>query len=150
MKILGPLIYSLIAAFGNALFATGQKKAAYLDNTLIFIAVSGWFFVILVTLAAPLFGSSNYLEIVKSSWQWALLSGIGLLLTCVGFHFLYTKYGASNYVLYATLSIVTTSLVVGILIFKESFNFFHWLACIFSLLAIIFFSLGNISISDHF
>ncbi|MBU2714067.1 hypothetical protein [Zooshikella harenae] len=143
MKVLGPLLFSLIAAFGNALFATGQKKAGYLDNMLTFVSLSGIFFVILVTLAAPLFGSSNYLEIVKSNWQWSLLSGIGLLLTCVGFNLLYTNYGASNYILYAALSIITTSLVVGVLIFKESINFFHWSACIFALLAIVFFSVGN-------
>lgn len=51
--------------------------------------------------------------------------------------------GASAYVYYAVLSILTTSFLVGMLILRERVNVYHILAGITSIVAIILFSLGN-------
>jgi drug/metabolite transporter (DMT)-like permease len=56
---------------------------------------------------------------------------------------LYSQYGASNYILYAVLSIITTSVIVGVVIFKETFNIYHWLALLSSIITIALFTLGN-------
>jgi len=50
---------------------------------------------------------------------WTDLSGVGLFLTYPGFNLLYSRYGASQYVLYAVLSIITTTIIVGIWWLKE-------------------------------
>lgn len=143
MKILGPLFFSFIAALGNALFAAGQKKAVGFDNSFVFIAMAAIICVTLTLMTAPLLGPINYLSSFKTNWLWALLSGIGLFLTYLGFNLLYTNYGASNYILYAVISIITTSIVVGVVLFKETFNIYHWFAFGGSIITVFFFTLGN-------
>jgi drug/metabolite transporter (DMT)-like permease len=64
-------------------------------------------------------------------------------LTYIGFNLLYSKYGASNYILYAVLSIITTSIIVGVVMFKESFNAYHWLAFGSSITTVALFAMGN-------
>ena len=143
MKILGPLLFALIAALGNAMFAAGQKKAIAFDNAFAFIALAAVVCVCLTILFAPLMGPPNYVAVAKQNGYWALLSGAGLFLTYVGFNLLYSKYGASNYILYAVLSIITTSVFVGVLWFKETFNIYHWLALGTAMVTVVLFSIGN-------
>jgi len=143
MNILGPLKFALIAAVGNAMFAAGQKKAFQSDNPFTFIALAAIICVFLIVLFAPLFGPPNYSETIKQNGQWAILSGVGLFLTYLGFNLLYSKYGASYYILYAVLSIITTSVIVGVVVFKEIFNLYHWLALLSSIIAIVLFTIGN-------
>lgn len=143
MNLLGPLAFALIAALGNALFAAGQKKAVMLDNSFSFIALAALVCVLLTLLAAPMIGPTNYALALRQNGHWALLSGVGLFLTYLGFNLLYSHYGASNYILYAVLSIITTSLLVGVILFKENFNGYHWLAFGSSLVTVVLFSLGN-------
>ena len=143
MNITGPLFFALIAAIGNAMFAAGQKKAVTFDNPFTFIALAAIVCVVITLAAAPLFGQPQYSTVAKENGGWAVLSGIGLFLTYLGFNLLYSKYGASNYILYAVLSIVTTSVIVGAIIFKESFNLYHWLALGTSIITIALFSIGN-------
>ncbi|MBO2688336.1 EamA family transporter [Shewanella algae] len=144
MNVFGPLAFALIAAFGNAMFAVGQKKAVVLDNTLLFVACSGAVCVLLTVLVAPVFGDSDYIEMLRQNSKWIILSGVGLFLTYLGFNLLYSNYGASNYILYAVISIITTSIFVGALIFKESLNIYHWVACLTAVITIILFSMGNL------
>lgn len=143
MNIYGPLFFALIAAVGNAMFAAGQKKAIAFDNPFTFIALAAMVCVMLTVAAAPLFGQPHYNSVLKANGGWALLSGAGLFLTYLGFNLLYSKYGASNYILYAVLSIITTSIIVGVVMFKESFNVYHWLAFGSSIATVALFALGN-------
>lgn len=143
MNILGPLAFALIAAVGNAVFVAGQKKAVPFDNPFAFIALAAIICVFLTLLFAPLFGQPNYLEVIKQNGHWAALSGIGLFLTYLGFNLLYSRYGASNYILYAVLSIITTSIIVGVVVFKESFNIYHWFSLGASIVTVVFFAIGN-------
>lgn len=143
MNILGPLLFALVAAVGNAMFAAGQKRAIELDNAFTFVALAALVCVILTTLFAPLFGPTNYINAVKQNGHWAVLSGVGLFLTYVGFNLLYSRYGASNYILYAVLSIITTSIIVGVVLFKETFNTYHWFAFACSILTVALFTIGN-------
>ncbi len=80
---------------------------------------------------------------LKGNWKAVLLSGIGLFLTYLGFNLLYSRYGVSHYILYAVLSIITTTIVVGIFWLKEPVNIYHIVAIALAIIAVIFFSIGQ-------
>ncbi|MCK5673302.1 MAG: EamA family transporter [Spirochaetales bacterium] len=144
MKSSSIFLFALTAAIGNALFAAGQKKAAGIDNSLLFVGLSAIVCIVLTFLVILIMQSNtNFGSIIKVNWIWILMSGFGLFLTYLGFNLLYTRFGATGYVYYAVLSIITTSLIVGVFIFKERLNIYHFASIGFSLIAIILFTLGN-------
>lgn len=149
MKIIGALLFSLIAAIGNALFAAGQKKAFEVENGLTFVMYSAIIAALLAFITAPVLGTPLFIATLKSNWNWIVISGAGLFLTYIGFYFLYSHYGVSQYILYAVLSIFTTSIIVGVIFFKEPFNSFHWAALIFSIITVILFSIGQSKVQGH-
>ena len=104
------LLFALIAAVGNALFAFGQKKSVVADQPFIFIISA---LVVCLALFAITFFFLPKPEIstfIKDNYPWVLISGLGFWLIFIGFYFLYSRYGASHYVVYAVLSIVSTSI----------------------------------------
>ena len=80
---------------------------------------------------------------LKGNWKALFLSGLGLFFTYLGFNLLYSRYGASQYVLYAVLSIITTTIIVGILWLKEPVNVYHKVAIAMAIAAVVFFSIGQ-------
>ncbi|MDR2550308.1 MAG: EamA family transporter [Desulfobulbus sp.] len=146
MHHLLPIVYAAIAAIGNAMFALGQKKSVGCENGLLFVGLSALLAALLAFLCAPLMGAFDLGQAVKGHGQSIMLSGCGLFLTYLGFNILYARYGASQYVLYAVLSIITTTIVVGVLFLKEPINIYHKLAIIVSLAAVILFSIGQAKI----
>ena len=143
MKFLLPFTFSLIAAIGNALFVLGQKKAVGIDNPFMIIAIAIVVCGLLTVASAPFFGEVNFSQAIKQNGFWGLVSGFGLFLAYLGFNLLYTKFGATYYIVYAVLSIITTTLFVGVLIFHETFNFYHWMATLASIVTIILFAIGS-------
>lgn len=143
MNQLTAIAFALIAATGNAFFVIGQKKALALANPFTFISISAIFCVLLTLLSAPLFGAPKYSEVLRVNGIWAIVSGFGLFLTYLGFNLLYSSFGASSYILYAVLSILSTTLIVSGLIFKETFNLYHWLALLSAIITVTLFSIGN-------
>jgi drug/metabolite transporter (DMT)-like permease len=143
MKILGPLLLALLAAVGNGFFAFGQRKAVGVENTFVFITLTLSLCVFLCILAAPLFGNVNYLTTLRNNTVWAVISGIGLFMTYIGFNLLYANYGASGYTLYGVLSILTTSVIVGSFMLKEPLNAWHWMGIFSAIATVGLFSYGN-------
>lgn len=144
MKHMSLFIFALIAAIGNALFASGQKKAVGVDNSLIFIGLSALICVILTFIYTIFVKNGPTMgEIVTKNYVWIGISGVGLFLTYVGFNLLYRNFGATGYVYYAVLSIITTSVIVGVVIFKESFNTYHLISVLLAVSSIVFFTVGN-------
>ena len=142
--IYSALLFALIAAVGNALFAFGQKKSVVADQPFIFIISA---LVVCLALFAITFFFLPKPEIstfIKDNYPWVLISGLGFWLTFIGFYFLYSRYGASHYVVYAVLSIVTTSIIVGIVVFKESFNPYHFLSVITAIMTVVLFTIGQV------
>ena len=135
--------FAMIAAVGNALFVAAQKKSAVFDPGIGFITCSLLVALILLVCTAPLFGSTSYQSVIRQGGGWMLLSGFGLFLVYLGFYLLYTRFGASYYVLYAVLSILTTVLVVGVWLYRESFNPFHWAAMLCAIATVILFALAD-------
>lgn len=143
MNILGPLLFALLAAVGNAFFAFGQRRAAGVDNSFVFSTIALLVCVLLCMLAAPLFGSVSYGTTLRNNAPWAVISGVGLFMTYIGFNLLYSNYGAASYILYAVLSIITTTVIVGAFILRESLNLYHWLAVATALATVALYSWGN-------
>jgi drug/metabolite transporter (DMT)-like permease len=143
MKSVLPIVFATIAAVGNAMFALGQRKSAGVENGLLFVGVSALVAVLFALLFAPLVGAFDVGHTLKEHWHAVLLSGLGLFLTYLGFNLLYSRYGASQYVLYAVLSIITTTIVVGILWLKEPVNLYHKIAIAMAIAAVVLFSIGQ-------
>ena len=143
MPSTGALLAAILAACGNAIFVIGQKKATATHNPFVFILVAVATCLGLLCIAAPLAGKSGLFQQIRTTLFWGGVGGIGLFVTYYGFHLLYGKYGASHYILYAVISILTTSIGVGVLMFKESFNRFHLLSLILALLTVVAFSIGQ-------
>lgn len=143
MQVFGPLLFATIAAIGNGFFAYGQRKATGVENTFVFITITLIVCVTLCMATAPLLGKVSYAETLRNNAQWTALSGFGLYLTYIGFNILYARYGAANYILYAVISIITTSVVVGAWMLREQMNLYHWLAVCTALLTVGLFSWGN-------
>jgi drug/metabolite transporter (DMT)-like permease len=143
MKILLPIIFASIAAIGNAMFAFGQKKSSGVENGLLFVGVSALIAFLLALFFAPLVGVFDVGNTVKGHWKAVFLSGLGLFFTYLGFNLLYSRYGVSQYVLYAVISIITTTIIVGAWWLKEPVNIYHKIATAFAIVAALLFSIGQ-------
>ena len=143
MNILLPILFALIAAVGNAMFALGQKKSAGFENGLFFVAVSALVACSFAAISSPLMGGIDLSDISKNYWKALLLSGSGLFLTYLGFNLLYSKFGVSQYVLYAVISIITTTIIVGVLWLKEPINAYHKISIFLALISVVLFSIGQ-------
>lgn len=142
MKILLPIFYACIAAVGNALFAYGQKQSAAAANGLLQVGGCALVAALLAFAASPLGGSLRPQELLAHRAT-LVLSGLGLFLTYLGFHLLYSRCGVASYVLYAVLSIATTTVFVGMWLLKEPMNLYHKAAVIAAVVAVVLYSLGQ-------
>jgi len=145
--ITSALLYAFFAAVGNGLFAFGQKKAILVEHPFIFILSSSAVGMVLVAVACLFLPKPDVSSFVRDNYRWVLLSGVGSGLTSIGFYFLYSRCGASCYVIYAVLSIVATSIVVGIIVFKESFNVYHFLSVVTAMATVVLFTVGQVKSS---
>jgi drug/metabolite transporter (DMT)-like permease len=143
MKSLLPIAFATIAAVGNAMFALGQRKSAGVENGLLFVAISALLAALCATVFAPSVGDFAVGKTVTGNWGAVLLSGVGLFLTYLGFNLLYSRYGASQYALYAVISIITTTIIVGIWWLQEPVNLYHKIAIGLAIAAVILFSIGQ-------
>ena len=138
------LLLALLAAAGNAIFVFGQKKAVGVQS-IGFVAIAtavATICLIVVMLMQPGFIHELKSE-VRTNLRWGAVSGFGLAVTYIGFYWLYTRFGASYYVLYAVLSILSTAILVGVVIFHEPFGTWRWLSLILAIASVICFSLGQ-------
>jgi drug/metabolite transporter (DMT)-like permease len=92
---------------------------------------------------AMIFLTKQEINYLSNNLQSVIISGVGFFITFIGFYLLYSQYGAVYYVVYAVLSIITTSVGVGIVIFREPFNQYQVGALVLAILAIVMFSYGQ-------
>lgn len=142
MKFMLPVLFAAIAAIGNAMFALGQRESGSV-NGLFFVSASAAVAFLLGLLCAPLFGPIEIAATLKEHTRGILLSGVGLFLTYVGFNLLYSRFGTSSYVLYASLSIITTTVIVGMMWLNEPVNGLRVAAIAMAVGAVVLFSLGS-------
>lgn len=137
------LLFAGIAAIGNALFVYGQRRAATANNPFIFMTGAVLVCSILFVAVSMIFRTREEISYLSSNLPSVIISGFGFFITFIGFYLLYSQYGAVYYVVYAVLSIITTSVGVGILIFREPINLYQVGALVLAVLAIVLFSYGQ-------
>lgn len=141
--MLKPLLFATIAALGNALFVYGQRAAPLALNPFLFVFGAVVVCGVLFGAATLLFRAGGEAAYLAANWKIVALSGAGFFFTFVGFFLLYNNFGAAQYALYAAISILTTSLGVGVLIYRETFNAYHIFAMVLAIAAIALFTYGN-------
>jgi drug/metabolite transporter (DMT)-like permease len=137
------LLFACIAAVGNAIFVFGQKKSVPSGNPFIFLASSLSLCVVFLIIAGAFFPAPSPKAFLSSNWKAGAVAAFGLFITYLGFYLLYTRFGATYYTLYAVISIVTTSILVGVFILKESFSIYYVFSIICAVLTIVFFFAGH-------
>lgn len=142
-QIFTPFLFALLAAAGNAIFVFGQKKSLPEANPFIFLACSVVLCALLLITASFISPLPVFKNFLSSNWKAIIFSAIGLFITYVGFYLLYSRFGASFYIIYAVISIVTTSILVGVVIFRETFNVYYVLSICSAFLTIVLFFIGQ-------
>lgn len=141
--MLKPLLFASLAAVGNALFVFAQRGATPPANPFLFVFGAVLICALYFGAGVWLYRSGDTVAYLLGDWKMVLAGGTGFALTFVGFFLLYSNYGAAQYTLYATLSILTTTIGVGVLIYKEPFNAFHMASVALAIAAIALFAVGN-------
>ena len=137
-------LYASLAAIGNSIFVYAQRSATSSDNPFLFVCASVIVCMVMLSVASILYRTSNDASYIISNWWVITISGVGLFITFLGFFLLYNKFGASQFSLYAIISILTTSVGVGIIIFREPFNLYQFFGIILAILSIVMFALGKV------
>jgi len=141
--VLKALLFAAVAAIGNAIFVFGQKKSVPSNNPFIFLSLSLLLCVICLSVTTLFFPLGNVKAYVNANWKAIAITGFGLFVTYIGFYFLYSRFGASYYIIYAVLSIITTAIIVGVLVYQETFNIYYLLAIASAVVTIVLFFLGQ-------
>ncbi len=136
-------LFALLAAMGNALFVYGQRGSQISANPFQFILSALVIYTILFLVCSLANKSPLDVDYLMKNLRFILISGVGFFLTFIGFYWLYSQHGAANYIIYALLSIFTTSIGVGIIIFREPFNQYHVIAGLLAVAAILSYGLGQ-------
>ena len=137
------LLFACIAAVGNAIFVFGQKKSIPNGNPFIFLTFSLTLCVLYLTISTLFFPLSETKTYLLNSWKAIVITGTGLFITYVGFYLLYSRFGASYYIIYAVASIITTAIIVGVVVFREPFNIYYLLSILSAVLTIALFFAGQ-------
>lgn len=135
--------FALIAAIGNGMFVYGQRASSTSDNPFYFLTLTLFVCTTLFLFSALISKGQTTIDYMFDNQWYILLSGVGFYITFVGFYWLYTQQGATSYIVYALLSILTTSICVGLILFKEPFNRFHVISGILAIAAIVAYGIGQ-------
>jgi len=119
---LAALLFALLAAGGNALFVYAQKRGELPQNPLLLLSGAAFVCFLILLGTTFFFERPDFGAYARTRGVWMLATGIGLTVTFLGFHFLFTRFGASYYTLYASLAILTTSVGVGFFAYREPIN----------------------------
>jgi len=137
------LLFATLAAVGNAIFVYGQRGAGQSANPFLFTFGAVIVCVVFFVAANLIYKSPGDMNYVSANAVNMVIAGFGFFLTFIGFFLLFNNYGATAYALYAVLSILTTSVGVGIWIYREPMNVYHVAAIGLSILAIVVFTYGQ-------
>jgi len=146
-SILKLLVFSGIAALGNAIYVYGQRSAAVSANPFLFMAGAVTLCALMFIAASLISGTSTTTDYLKQNLWPVAISAIGFFITFIGFYLMYSRIGANSYTVYAVLSILTTSVGVGMIIFREPINLYHVISILLALLAVGFYGYGQFKIA---
>ena len=141
--MLKPLLFATLAAIGNAIMVYGQRATAPTANPFFFMFIAIVFCGILFGISTLISRNGDEGAYLATNWKMMIISGTGFFLTFVGFFLLYNNFRATQYTLYAVISIITTTVCVGVFIFNENLNTYHIAAMVIAIAAIALFTYGN-------
>ncbi len=141
-------IFAGIAALGNAIFVYGQRSAAVSPNPYLYMTAAISVCLIMFITATLISNGGQRASYMSNNMLPIIIGGVGFFITFVGFYLMYSRVGANSYMVYACLSILTTSVGVGMIIFREPFNHYHLIAMIFAILAVCFFGYGQFRLNN--
>ncbi len=130
-------------ALGNALFAYSQRRADSTASPFAFVTLLVSTCLVLCLVSLLFMPRVNLLTQLRYNGGWAAGGGLGLYMTLVCFYFLFTRFGASYYALYAVIALLTTTLLVGQILLGEPINRFHVGSVCCAISAVILFTLGH-------
>jgi drug/metabolite transporter (DMT)-like permease len=141
--MLQPVLFASLAAIGNAIFVYGQRGAAPAENPFLFMGFAVLACLAFFTVAIVVCKTPDDAAYLADNWRMILLSGFGFFVTFIGFFLLFNKFGASQYTLYAVISILTTSIGIGVIVYRESINAYQIAGTALAVAAIVLFSYGK-------
>ena len=136
-------IFAGLAAIGNAVFVYGQRSATVSPNPYLYMAAAIFVCLVMFVTATLISNNGDIKSYLSNNMAPVIIGGVGFFITFIGFYLMYSRVGANSYVVYACLSIITTSIGVGMIIFREPYNQYHIIAIIFAVLAVCFFGYGQ-------
>ena len=139
------LLIAGLAAVGNAMFVYGQRKSSLNNNSFSYLIGAVLVCAFIVAVVSISYRNEQAISFVADNIVLIGIGGLGMATTYLGFYLLYTNYGAVYYVVYAVLSIITTTVIVGVIILGESFNRYQVIAMVLAILAIVMFTIGKLS-----
>jgi drug/metabolite transporter (DMT)-like permease len=139
------LLIAGLAAVGNAMFVYGQRKSSLTNNSFSYLIGAVLVCAFIVAVVSISYKNEQAISFVADNMVMIGIGGLGMATTYLGFYLLYTNYGAVYYVVYAVLSIITTTVIVGVIILGESFNRYQVIAMGLAILAIVMFTIGKLS-----
>ena len=142
------LVFSGIAALGNAIYVYGQRSAVVSSNPFLFMAGAVTLCAFMFVIASLLSGTSTTTIYLKQNYWPITISAVGFFITFIGFYLMYSRVGANSYTVYAVLSILTTSVGVGMIIYREPINLYHLISILFALLAVGFYGYAQFKITS--
>tara|TARA_B110000263_G_C15005809_1_gene372694 strand:- start:35 stop:472 length:438 start_codon:yes stop_codon:yes gene_type:complete len=139
------LLIAGLAAVGNAMFVYGQRKSSLNNNSFSYLIGAVLVCAFIVAVVSISYRNEQAISFTADNLVLVGIGGLGMATTYLGFYLLYTNYGAVYYVVYAVLSIITTTIIVGVIILGESFNRYQVIAMVLAILAIVMFTIGKLS-----
>ena len=136
-------LFAFIAAIGNAMFVYGQRASDTSENPFYFLFLILVVCISLFIMSALISKGQMDMAYILANKQYILISGFGFFITFTGFYWLYSQQGASGYIVYALFSILTTSIGVGLIIFKEPYNRYHVISGLFAVAAILVYGIAQ-------
>jgi drug/metabolite transporter (DMT)-like permease len=142
------IIFAGVAAIGNAIFVFGQRSSTVSSNPFLFMTGSVTLCAALFIVAALMSDNSESIAYLKQNVGPIIIAAIGFFITFIGFYLMYSRVGAHSYTVYAVLSILTTSVFVGMVIFRESFNAYHVASIGLAVMAVFFYAYGQLKMAE--
>ena len=139
------LLIAGLAAVGNAMFVYGQRKSSLSNNSFSYLIGAVLVCAVIVAVVSISYRADQAVNFVADNIVMVGIGGLGMATTYLGFYLLYTNYGAIYYVVYAVLSIITTTVIVGVIILGEGFNKYQGIAMVLAILSIVLFTIGRLS-----
>src|SRR5262249_19712380 len=138
-----PFSFAMLAALGNVFFVFGNRKVGNTHNPMMFTTTAMAVCLALYFACYLAFGTRGSGEFLRRYGLWCTLSGVGMFMTFLGFYLLYSRFDTSYYALFSVVSILMTTLVLGLLILKEGINLYGALSIAAAVASVVFFGLSK-------